>query len=102
MAKKKTTKGKKNVKKFLGDVIPENCFWVNNGPIVKNVEGLLGALKRMSDKTFGHHVNEAKNDFSNWVNEVIGDKSLATALKKARTKPSAIKALEKRIKELKR
>lgn len=30
---------KDEAKRYLYDAAPEQCFWVNNGPILKNMEG---------------------------------------------------------------
>ena len=37
-------------------------------------------MGELSDDEFRHYVNEAKNDFSNWVREVVGRDKLADAL----------------------
>ncbi len=95
---------KKNmdVKKVLGDVAPEQCFWINNGPIVKSVRELPGVLRRMKQDTFMHHVNKDKNDFGAWIKHVIGDVQLANSVSKMKTKKAMIDALIKRIKTLKK
>lgn len=79
----------------------EKCFWVNNGWIIRNLEELPIALDNMNDKTFNYHVNRNKNDFSNWIGDVIGDKILANALEKVRDRRDAIKIVKGRIKQLK-
>lgn len=73
----------------------EKCFWVNNGPILKNVAELPTTLRRMSDKTFQHHVNHQKNDFARWIKEVFGDARLADAIRKAKTKEELIRVVER-------
>lgn len=82
------------------DAPQEKCFWVHNGPIVKNLKELLAALKRMKKDTFRHHVNKEKNDFSRWVNEVLGDKELADELKKTRSKRGFMEKIAKEIKKM--
>jgi hypothetical protein len=91
-----------NPKKTLGDVAPEQCFWINNGPIVKNLKQLPGALRRMKQDTFMHHVTKDKNDFGAWIKHVIGDVQLANSVSKMKTKKAMIDALNKRIKTLKK
>jgi hypothetical protein len=91
---------KSNPRRILADVAPEQCFWVNNGPIVKNLRELPGALRRMKQDTFMHHVNKGKNDFSNWIKHVVGDAQLANSVSKMKTKKTMIDALNKRIKTL--
>lgn len=104
--KKKTTKKKKpaavkNAKKFLSDVSTERCFWVNNGWIIRNLQELPIALQNMSKETFVYHVNKEKNDFHNWVNDVIGDKTLAKSIKNS-NKRDMLSKLKKRLVQLKR
>lgn len=93
---------KEEAKKYLCDVAPEQCFWVNNGPILKNLDELANALPAISDETFNHHVNREKNDFSNWVNDIVGDKKLANDLLSSRSKESALKKIKDRLNSLKK
>ena len=93
---------KEEARKFLADVNPECCFWVNNGPVVKNLEELDNALTNISNETFMHHVNKEKNDFSSWVNDVLCDKRLADDLMKSKSKQSVINKVKQRLQVLKR
>ena len=86
---------------WLSDVASENCFWVNNGPIVSNIEHLGKEIRTMDRQTFAHHFNAEKNDFANWVKEVIGDKQLAKQLAKAKGKGDLAKLISKRVSEIK-
>ena len=87
---------------YLRNVAPEQCFWVNNGPIFKNLEELANALPEMSSETFNHHVNSGKNDFSSWVNHVIGDEKLANDLLSSKGKESVLKKINNRLNSLKK
>ncbi|MBW2984415.1 hypothetical protein KY361_04825 [Candidatus Woesearchaeota archaeon] len=93
---------KEHAKRMLGDVAPEQCFWVNRGPIVKNIRQLPTALKRMKEETFMHHVNTGKNDFSEWIKHVVGDAALASKVSKLKTKKAMIDEINKRVKLLKK
>ena len=92
---------KEESNRYLCDAAPEQCFWVNNGPILKNLEELANTIPQMSDETFKHHVNNEKNDFSAWVNDVIGDKKLANDLLSSKNKISAAKKVTARLNSLK-
>ena len=92
---------KDEAKRYLCDAAPEQCFWVNNGPILKNLEGLANVLPEMNDDTFRHHANNEKNDFSSWVRDVVGDQKLANDLLSSRTKESAVKKIRSRLNSLK-
>jgi len=84
----------------LVDAPPEGCFWVHNGPIVKNLKELLASLKKMKKDTFRHHVNKEKNDFSKWIQDVLGHKKLAEDLKKIRSKKSLMEKIEREIRRM--
>jgi len=86
---------------YLREVEPERFFWVNNGAVLKNMEGLL-SIESMDDDTFKHHVNKEKSDFYNWVNEVVGDKKLAKDIAKLKTKATMLKKIKARLASLKK
>ena len=87
-------------KKFFQDVFPEHCFWCCDGQIIKNLLDFDVVLKKMSSATYKYHANLEKNDFSQWIEEVIGDKVLANNLRKSKSKANAMKYTSNRIKEL--
>ena len=88
---------KELAEKFLSDVQESNCFWVNNGPILRNLDDLATALEYIDDVTYSHHVNKEKNDFSNWIKDIIGDELLAKEISKSRSKDFALKKVEERV-----
>ena len=87
---------------YLRDVAPEQCFWVNNGAILKNMEELANSLQEMGSETFEHHVNNGKNDFSNWIKYAIGDEKLANDLVSSKSKESISKKIRNRLNSLKK
>ena len=93
---------KEDARKYLCNAAPEQCFWVNNGPILKNLEELADFLPAMSEDTFNHHVSNEKNDFSNWIYGAIGDQKLANDLLSSRGKESAVKKIQSRLNSLKK
>lgn len=93
---------KDEARRYLNDAAPEQSFWVNNGPILKNMEELVNVLPQISDEIFRHHVNSEKNDFSTWINEVIGDKKLANDLLSSKSKDSALQKIRNRLNSLKK
>lgn len=93
---------KDEAKRYLYDCPPEQCFWVNNGAIIKNLEDLANALPDMSDETYGYHASKDKNDFQKWVCDVIGDKKLADDLSSSKNKYSALKKVRSRLISLKK
>jgi len=51
----------------------------------------------MSQETFSYHSNQERNDFSNWVNAVIGDAKLSRDLTQASNTSQAAKAVADRV-----
>lgn len=93
---------KEHAKKILGDVAPEQCFWINRGPIIKNLRQLPTAIRRMKPDTFMHHVGKEKNDFGVWIKHVVGDTALASKVSKLKTKKAMVDEIKKRVKLLKK
>lgn len=86
--------------RILADVRPEQCFWVNNGPILRNIHEIYDAIAYMKDETLRHHINDEKNDFSNWVRDVLKDGELADSLSRAKSREKILKKIKSRIKFL--
>ncbi|MFH1053191.1 MAG: hypothetical protein V1740_02125 [Candidatus Woesearchaeota archaeon] len=82
---------------ILKDVNPEKCFWINNGPVIRNIYELIIALKSVKKETFSYHVSRDKNDFSEWVKEVLKDNELAKDLLKTTDRNKSIKKIKKRV-----
>tara|TARA_Y100000310_G_scaffold345591_1_gene467001 strand:- start:2253 stop:2555 length:303 start_codon:yes stop_codon:yes gene_type:complete len=93
---------KKTARKILANCPPHESFWVNNGPIIKNLMELYRELKNMGEDTFRHHVNKEKNDFSKWIKDCLGDGSLATQIKKTKSKRIATGKVRTRLQQLKK
>ena len=90
---KKATSGKK-----LIAAKGSECFWVHEGPILKDLVELEAALKTMSDKMFAHHVRTHGNDFADWVEMILKDTDTAAQLRKSKKPGSAHKVVVKQLK----
>ena len=88
--------------KYLSDAPAEQCFWANDGHVLKNISELAGAFLQMNKDIYSYHANKEKNDFSKWIGDIIGDKKLANDLLSAKTKDSAVKKLNSRLALLKK
>jgi alpha-amylase len=88
---------KRVIHTFLQDVPEDKMFWCVDGRVFRNLRELAAALKDMSDETFRYHVNDHKNDFSNWIKDVIGDSTLARNLLNVKDRKKAEKLVNKRI-----
>ena len=88
---------KEEANRRLGDVPDGKLFWCHDGKLIKNLGELEKALNDMSDETFHYHASEGRNDFSNWVRDVVGDNKLANDLSRAKSRIQASKAVAQRI-----
>ena len=75
-APKVAKKSQKNSKKQKA-VSPENYFFTADGRIIKNLIQLADTLDGITDEVFFHHVTDERNDFSNWIREVLEEPRLA-------------------------
>ena len=73
----KKTKKTSSSKKAGKTINPENYFFAHDGRIIKDLFELAEAIEEMSDEAFSHHVTEERNDFSNWVRDVLEEPGLA-------------------------
>ncbi|MCK5140524.1 MAG: hypothetical protein KAK00_07765 [Nanoarchaeota archaeon] len=62
----------------------KRAFILADGRKLKDLRELAFALEDMADEVFWHHVNDTKNDFVNWVEDVFKDKELAESIKNVR------------------
>lgn len=90
------------IQKFLQDVEDGKKFYAWNGAIIKNLSELDESMRNMDRLTFSHHSNQDRNDFYNWVKEVIGDEHLAGLIKMASTPEETRSIVEARVAELKK
>ncbi len=81
---------------------PDHYFYLNNSISVKNLCELSEHLKEMDEETFKSHVNQEKNDFGEWVSNIIGDKTLGKKMNELKDKNEMSKALEIRVDYIKR
>jgi len=88
---------KEEAHRRLGDVEDDKRFWCQDGKVIKSLKDLEEALNNMTDDTFRHHSGEERNDFSNWIREVVGDEKLARDVSKARSRIQASKAVAQRV-----
>ncbi|MEK6947451.1 MAG: hypothetical protein AABX32_07635 [Nanoarchaeota archaeon] len=79
------------------EIKPEEYFGLSNGRILKNLNELLNALKSMDEETFKFHVNQEKNDFGNWIEDVFKYEDLANQIFNAKMREDIIKAVESKL-----
>ncbi|MFH1521590.1 MAG: DUF5752 family protein [archaeon] len=87
---------------LIKNVPGHKVFFCNDGSTFNNLEELRKALISMSDETFNYHVNSEKNDFANWIYDVIGDIKLANNLRTVGDKKTMAKKIRTRISYIKK
>ncbi|MGM5488151.1 MAG: DUF5752 family protein [Nanobdellota archaeon] len=75
-------------------------FHVANGESVDNLVDLFTVLKAMEDPHFSHHVNEHKNDFSEWIHHCVRDSHLAETIRSVKDKDQMTIAVGTRVRNL--
>jgi hypothetical protein len=91
------TKTDRQNSKLLAKVPEGYVFRCHDGSVFTDVNELAAGLATMADETFAYHSNLEKQDFSNWVRDVIGDKKLANDLAGADSRLEATEYVVARI-----
>jgi hypothetical protein len=86
--------------RLLEDVREDQCFFVNDGSSVRNIFDLLDRIRSMPLHTFVHHVNDDRNDFRNWIRDVLDDEVLASRLDGKSSRNELADEIQARIDEL--
>ena len=95
--RKKKVESKEQAQRFLAQVPEQNVFWCSSGATIRDMKELAQGLVAMSDDDFAHHVNSDKNDFCNWIRDVIGDEELAVELAKVTSRLDATGCVTTRV-----
>ncbi len=93
---------KEEARKYLVDVPEEYVFRCHDSCIFKNMRELRDGLANMDEEVYTYHANVEKNDFTNWVRDIIKDERLAADLQHAATKAEAAKLVGMRVTTLSR
>ena len=87
---------KKGAALFI-EIKPENYFVLCDGQVVKDYLELARLLETLNDDMFYYHVNDQKNDFANWINDVFKEEDLAKDLRAARGRMETMALLYKHL-----
>ena len=90
--KKAIKKSTKSKTKLLVCAADKECFWTTDGQVLKNLDELRLAFGTMDDEVYLHHVTKEKNDFADWVDQILNDDVCASALRKSK-KPTSAKTV---------
>ncbi len=83
--------------RVLADTSGDRCFFCHDGCIVKNLYQLAECLGHMGEDSYCHHVTGVKNDFTNWVHDVLGDDKLANDLSRCTSRAEAARTVRDRV-----
>ncbi|MBM3200132.1 hypothetical protein FJZ53_04275 [Candidatus Woesearchaeota archaeon] len=89
-------------RKIISEVDSNHYFYLSDGRALKSLRELAEALEDMSEETFRHHVNSEKNDFANWIRDVITDEELAHSLVHIEDKEKILKKISHRLSKAER
>jgi hypothetical protein len=77
----------------------EKEFVFHDGRRAKNILELNDVIEQLADYDFSEFVNDQKNDFANWIQEVLQDRRLAEMLRTTISKHYTVDLLRRRIRE---
>jgi hypothetical protein len=97
--KARTSKAKsaRPAKKRLARVPDQYVFYCCDGGVYRDMAELAAGLAAMTDETFAYHSNTEKQDFCNWVRDIIEDIELAEDLALAASRRRAATCVAERI-----
>ena len=82
---------------YLEDVPERYAFYMKSGEVLLNIKDLAKLFDKMDDEIFDHHVSSERNDFHNWIKEIVLDIELAEQILAAKTAAEARKIIDARI-----
>lgn len=77
----------------------EKAFILRSGEQLRSLDELSEAINLIEPETFHAHVNEGKNDFASWVDNVFGESALAQKLREHPTPLRMMVSIEKFLRE---
>jgi len=86
-----------DAERFLNQVSAENGFQCSDGRVIRSLRELEDALAEMTASTFARHVSSGKNEFADWVRDVLGDTQLAQEIHEQRNRAHSAKSIARRI-----
>lgn len=93
---------KETAQLILSNVENNERFFCVNGEIFSSLDELQKSLKTMDENSFFYHVNNDRNDFANWIENIFGDKVFAEKLNLIKDKKEFLKKIKARITYIKK
>ena len=92
--------GPSEAKRVLSRVPESVSFWLCTNQKLFSLKELAAALNGINDDMFRYHVNRDKNDFENWIRDIIQDKELAREISRIKTKETLNRKILERVEML--
>ena len=73
------------------------AFNLHQSGTLETLEQLRDALPSMEEGVFSHHVNDERNDFAAWANDVFGAKRLSEDMRRLSSKEEMHEALARYV-----
>src|SRR3989344_9387975 len=86
--------------RILGKVPEQVSFWLCTNQKLFSLRELSAILMDVGDEVFRYHVNRDKNDFENWIRDVIQDRELAREIARIKTKETLNRKISDCVEEL--
>ena len=93
-------KSPEEARRILGRVPDPVSFWLCTNRKLFSLKELSFSLEEVSDETFRYHVNRDKNDFENWIRDIIQDTELPNKISIIKTKETLTRKIQERVDEL--
>ena len=78
----------------------DEAFWLCNNQTVHSLHELAEMLPELDDTTFRYHIQRDRNDFEDWIKNVIGDRELAREIARVKTKQTLAKKITARVRSI--
>ena len=91
------TQIKQNPARILASVADEKRFFCQDGSVLASLSELAERLRQMRQEAFRYHATYDKNDFANWVRDVLGDEVLAKKLRSIYDQLEASKVVANKV-----
>ncbi len=91
-----------DIKKILSNVSDFESFWFCNNTVASSLEELSKLLLEIDDTTFRYHLHKNKNDYEDWIKNIIGDEEFSKEISRVKTRVTLSKKIEERVDFLKK
>jgi hypothetical protein len=94
----RTPRGREKARMIMENArLPEEMFITNDGRSLRNLWELKQFIESAPEHVLSYHLHGNKNDFHDWVREVLMDIELADLIWEARDKEALLEQIEKRL-----